>query len=147
MRSTRILAVLWLTMLSQPLLAQSPLQLPSAPDDFRELLDDQRSGPCGQCGVVTAIRTQSREGQAPRNPGPTRRDTGGLGGNLTTTPIFGTGSTVQDARQAGAPVISYVITVRYDDGSFAFFDQDDEPVVRKGDRVRVVADRVELRND
>jgi hypothetical protein len=70
-----------------------------------------------------------------------------MGGMLTTTPIIGSGSSVQDARKAGTPRVSYVITVRYEDGSFAFIDQADEPVLRKGDRVQVIDGRVELRHD
>lgn len=149
MQHRRILAALSLALaLPATLLAQSDLQLPSGQDDYRELLEEPRSGPCERCGVVTGIRTQSREAARPRNPAATaRRDTGGIGGNLTTTPIIGTGSVVADARKAAAPVISYVITVRYEDGSFAFIDQDDEPAVSKGDRVRVVEGRVELRSD
>jgi hypothetical protein len=46
-----------------------------------------------------------------------------------------------------APITTYVITVRYEDGSFAFIEQSDQPVVSKGDRVRVVEGRVEPRND
>jgi hypothetical protein len=37
--------------------------------------------------------------------------------------------------------------VRYEDGTYAFIEQHDEPVVSKGDRVRVVEGRVELRQD
>ena len=70
-----------------------------------------------------------------------------MGGSLTTTPIIGSGSSVRDARKAGAPLVSYVLTVRYDDGSYAFFEQADEPVLRKGDRVQVIDGRVELRKD
>ena len=37
------------------------------------------------------------------------------------------------------------MTVRYDDGSYAFFEQDDEPNFAKGDRVDVIDGRVERR--
>ncbi|MQM32605.1 MAG: hypothetical protein CRU78_19770 [Candidatus Accumulibacter phosphatis] len=66
---------------------------------------------------------------------------------MVTTPVLASGTTVKDARQAAAPVLIYVLTVRYEDGSFAFLEQSDEPTVHKGDRVRVVEGRVELRND
>jgi hypothetical protein len=39
---------------------------------------------------------------------------------MLTTPVLASGSTVKDARQAAAPVLVYVLTVRYEDGSFAF---------------------------
>lgn len=134
-------------LVSSPSLAQAPLRLPSSAQDYRDLLQDPRGGPCAQCGVVTAIQTRSHEGPAPRNLAPAAGDSGGLGGNLRTTPILGTGDVVAEARKGRAPVVSYVITVRYLDGSYGFIDEDREPVVRRGDPVRVVEGRVELRND
>jgi hypothetical protein len=62
-------------------------------------------------------------------------------------PCIGTGSAVADAREANAPVTTYIISVRYEDGSFTFVEQDDPPVIVKGDRVRVFDGRVELRQD
>ncbi len=149
MQSTRMLAAVWLLLAVPPLsLAQSSLQLPSGEEDYRVLLEEQRSGPCERCGVVTGIRTQNHEPARSRNPAAVSQDEmSGMGGSLTTTPIIGSGSSVRDARKAGAPLVSYVITVRYDDGSYAFIEQADEPVPRKGDRVQVIDGRVELRKD
>lgn len=142
MQCTRVLAALWLALAASPLsLAQSPLKLPSGDDDYRQLIDEQRGGACEHCGVVTAIRSQQHEG--PRRPNPAPPTAPGL----TTAPLIGTGTAVQDARQATAPITTYVITVRYEDGSFAFIEQSDQPMVSKGDRVRVVEGRVEPRND
>ncbi len=67
--------------------------------------------------------------------------------SLVTTPIIGTGRVVEDARSANAPMTTYVVTVRYEDGSYAFIEQYDEPAVSKGDQVRVFEGRVEPRND
>lgn len=67
--------------------------------------------------------------------------------SLVTTPIIGTGSVLEDARSANAPMTTYVVTVRYEDGSYAFIEQYDEPAVSKGDQVRVFEGRVEPRND
>lgn len=146
-----VVAVLWLTLaLPHLTLAQSTLDLksPSGDDIYRELQEEQRSGPCERCGVVFRVRSESRQGSGRRDPAnAARRDVGSVDGHMVTTPLIGTGSTVKDSRKAAAPVLIYVITVRYEDGSFAFFEQNDEPAVHKGDRVRVVEGRVELRND
>lgn len=137
--------------LPPPALAQSKLQLqlPSAEDTYREMQQqEQRSGPCDRCGVVYRTRTENRQGPGRRDPGNAAgRDFDSPDGHMVTTPIFGSGSTVKDARQAAAPMSIPIVTVRYEDGSFAAFEQVDEPVVREGDRVRVVDGRVELRND
>lgn len=146
-----IVAALWLTLaLPRLSLAQDKLdlKLPSGEEVYRELQEDQRSGPCERCGVVFRIRSERRQGQGRRDPADAaRRDVGSIDSHMVTAPMIGTGSTVKDSRKAAAPVLIYVITVRYEGGSFAFFEQHDEPAVRKGDRVRVVEGRVELRND
>ncbi|HRQ95764.1 MAG TPA: hypothetical protein PK440_12315 [Candidatus Accumulibacter phosphatis] len=90
---------------------------------------------------MTAIRQQTHEGPRQRPSAPA------LAPSLVTAPIIGTGTVVEDARQVNAPLLSYAVTVRYEDGTYAFIEQHDEPTVRKGDRVRVVDGRVELRND
>ena len=142
MQRARILVAIGLAVALTPLsLAQSHLKLPSSQDDYRELIEEERSGPCERCGVVTAIRSQTHEGPRPRSPAPA------IAPSLVTAPIIGTGSAVEDARHANAPVTTYVVTVRYEDGTYAFIEQYDEPVVSKGDRVRVVEGRVEPRND
>ncbi|MCB1940444.1 MAG: hypothetical protein KDI53_00055 [Candidatus Accumulibacter sp.] len=150
MPQTMILAALGLLLATpQATLAQGQLQLPRGDADYRQLQQEElRSGPCERCGVVYAIRTLSRAGSGRRDPAAAvGRDVGAAGSHLVTAPIIGSGSTVKDARKANAPVRSYEITVRYEDGSFASIAQSDEPLVRKGDRVRVVDGRVELRND
>lgn len=131
-------------------LAQSglQLQLPSGEDTYREMQQEQRAGPCELCGVVYRTRSEKRAAGARREAlNPARQDISSADGHMVTTPLLGSGSTVRDARQANAPVLIHIITVRYDDGSFASFEQVDEPVVRQGDRVRVVDGRVELRSD
>ena len=57
-------------------------------------------------------------------------------------PIIGTGTTVPDGRKSPMQT-SWRITVRYDNGHYATFDQGDEPSVRKGDKVRVAQGRVQ----
>lgn len=131
-------------------LAQSKLQLqlPSAEESYREIQQEQRNAPCERCGVVYRTRTEKRAGPGRRDPASAARQSpGSPDGHMATAPIIGSGSSVKDARKAAAPVLMHIVTVRYDDGSFASFEQIDEPAVREGDRVRVVDGRVELRND
>ncbi|WP_291995439.1 hypothetical protein [Candidatus Accumulibacter sp. ACC003] len=132
----------------QLVVAQTALQLPSGDEDYRQLQQEQRSGPCQLCGVVFAIRTLTAAGSGRRDPAAAaRRNVGAADAHMVTAPIIGTGSTVKDDRQARAPVRSYELTIRYEDGSFASITQSEPPLVHKGDRVRVVDGRVELRND
>jgi len=140
-RKNDVLVLLLLSVINCPSMAQTPLKLPSSDDDFRALAGASQLGPCERCGVVQGIRTQAHAGPKMTNPAPV------IAPSLVSTPLIGTGSTVEDARHRNDPVVVYVITVRYDDGTFAFIEQHDEPVVHKGDRVQVVEGRVELRRD
>lgn len=119
--------------------AQSNLILPSSPDDYRKLAKPaQAPGPCTTCGVVSNVRSQQVDigKNVPQaTPG---------GAVLQGTPIIGTGTAVQDARKSSIET-TWKVTVRYDNGQYAAFDQDDEPTVRKGDKVRVIDGRVEPR--
>ena len=133
------LAIAW------PLLshAQSKLILPQNQDDIRRLTERADAGPCvNKCGVVTDARSATRQrsqGRAPEAP-----PVSGIGNNVATTPIIGK-KAVKEARNADQPVTFYKLTVRYDDGTYAFFEQDDEPNFAKGDRVDVIDGRVERR--
>ena len=123
--------------------AESELVLPSGHDDFSKLMETPRNGPCEKCGVITDVHSERRQ--------VTRRDTmapvpsSGISSGIKTTPIVGSGTTVKDARSAHQPDTFYKMTVRFDDGTYAFFEQDDEPTVRKGDKVEVVDGRVARR--
>ena len=130
-----------------PLLAaaQSQLVLPRNQDDIRRLTEQAApAGPCVKCGVVTDLRSATRERSA--NRAPDALPPNDIGGNLTTTPIIGK-KAVKAARNANSPVTFYKLTVRYDDGTYAFFEQDDEPDFAKGDRVDVIDGRVVRRAD
>ena len=141
---TRLWKILAGLAFALPLLAsaQSQLILPQSQDDIRRLSDAVSSGPCAKCGVVTDLRSATRERDAKRAP--QTLPPSDIGGNLTTTPIIGK-KAVKAARNANQPVTFYKLTVRYDDGSYAFFEQDDEPNFAKGDRVDVIDGRVERR--
>lgn len=147
----RFLVAALLTGFFFPVAAQSKLVLPQSADDVRKYMaaPDAR---CPGCGVVSNVRRLAAPGEAgdsgqeaeivthaTGDPGPGR--------DVQTATIIGTGSEsraarAERARSAPAP---WRITVRYDDGSYASFDQDDRPSVRKGDRIQVVAGRVERR--
>ena len=140
-RPWKTLACLALTL---PLLshAQSKLILPQSQDDIRRLSEAAPAGPCVKCGVVTDLRSETREPSRSRTP--EAPPVSGIGNNVATTPIIGK-KAVKEARSANQPVTFYKLTVRYDDGSYAFFEQDDEPNFGKGDRVDVIDGRVERR--
>jgi len=143
---------LWKTLaglaLALPLFAQaqSKLILPQTQDDIRRLTERADAGPCvNKCGVVTDVRSASRQ------PGPSRASAtppaSGIGGDVTATPIIGRGSAVKDARNANKPITFYKMTVRFDDGTYAFFEQDDEPAAKKGDKVEISEGRVVRRTE
>jgi len=120
-----------------PSLAQSNVILPSSPEDYSKLAKPALPpGPCTTCGVVTNVRSEQKE--VSRNPLPAT-----LGGPaIQGAPIIGTGTTVQDGRKSPKQT-SWKVTVRYDNGQYATFDQSDEPSVHKGDKVRVAEGRVQ----
>ena len=126
-------------------LAQSKLILPQSQEDIRQLTKKEDAGPCVRCGVVTNVRSESRERTQSRESTPP--PAGGMGNDSATTPIFGSGSTVKDARNATKPTTYYKLTVRYDDGKYAVFEQDDKPEMQKGDKVEAINGRLERRSN
>ncbi len=130
---------LLIVLLAPAVQAQSNLILPKNPDDIRALTKPAaESGPCTTCGVVTNVRSEQVDigKKAPQaTPG---------GAVLQGAPVIGTGTAVQDARKSSKQT-RWKVTVRYDNGQYAAFDQDDEPAVRKGDKIRVPEGRVEPR--
>jgi hypothetical protein len=129
-----------LALLALALPARAELILPQTQDDIRQLSTKADSGPCVKCGVITDVRSERRQptaGQTTAAP-----PASGIGNNVATTPLIGSGSAVKDARNAKKPVTVYKMTVRFDDGTYAFFEQDDQPAVSKGDRVEVIDGRV-----
>ena len=126
-------------------LAQSDLILPQSAEDFRQLGMKSNTEPCVRCGIVTDIFAQSRE-IAP-NDSPSALPASGVGNSIGTTPILGSGTTVKDARNANKPTTFFKATVRFDDGTYAFFEMDDKQGLRKGDKVEVVEGKLEARLD
>lgn len=140
-----ILASLLFALLLPMASAQSKLILPSSQDDISKLMEQADAGPCEKCGVITDIHSERRQIRDRDTMQPVPAS--GISSGIATTPIVGSGTTVKDARNANKPETFYKMTVRYDDGTYAFFEQDDQPNVRKGDKVEVIDGRVELRNE
>ena len=138
-----LLTALLLALCAGPGLS-AELKLPQGPDDFRALAAPENTGPCARCGVVTDVRSASR--QATDKPSPATTPSAGVGSNVATTPIVGSGGAVKNARQAARPVTYYKLSVRFPDGTFAFFEQDEQPAVVKGDTVEIVDGRVVARS-
>ena len=126
-------------------LAQSNLILPKNLDDIRQLTKEENVGPCIKCGVVTNVRNEDRQPTA--GPRPNQPSASGIGTNIVTTTIVGSGSVVKDAREAMKPTTYYKTTVRYDDGTYGVFEQDEQPAFQKGDRVETFEGRLELRSE
>jgi len=113
---------------------------------------------CPDCGVLRSVREvrTERKGRAPDVyvTSPQYQDARPFDKPLIGPAIslsWGAGSSSQPKIGAvGSPEmqqrlidISYEITVRFDDGRFGLFDQDNADGLRPGDRVRVVKGRVE----
>lgn len=128
---------------------ETTLKLPQSADDMRKYMasGDAR---CPGCGVVSNIRQVEPEDLGGRSPDAgveIRTGESGPGDEIQTVTLAGTGSASRAARQQAAkpPAKPWRVTVRYDDGSYASFDQDDRPHVSRGQRVQVVSGRVEPR--
>ncbi len=130
---------LLIALLASTVQAQSTLILPKNADDIRALTKPAAtSGPCTTCGIVTNVRSEQVD-IGKKTPLTTPGGT-----VLKGAPIMGTGTDVQDARKSSKQA-RWKVTVRYDNGQYAAFDQDGEPAVRKGDKIQVIDGRVELR--
>ena len=133
-------AFLWFALaLPATVMAQRELILPQNLDDIRQLSKQAEAGPCDKCGVVTDISSKQRELRHRQNTP--------LPGSpvMATTPVIGSGDVVKEAREPLTSSTSYVVTVRYDNGAYAFFEQDDQPTVRRNGSVQVSEGRVVLR--
>ena len=125
--------------------AQSNLILPKSLDDIDALSKGLNSAPCVKCGIVTNVRSEERQPTATSRPN--QPSASGIGTTIAISSFFVSGCVVKDAGQAMKPTTYYKINVRYDDGPSAFFEQDDEPNIKKGDKVETYEGRLELRQD
>ncbi len=130
---------------------ETRLILPQSSEDMRKYMSPANAR-CPGCGVVTNLRQVNPEEDdvVVRSEASMELRTGdaGVGEDIQAVPIFRSGaSSAREERQEAArlPTRPWRITVRYDDGSFATFDQDEPPGVSRGQRVHVVSGRVEPR--
>lgn len=128
-----------------PAAAETPLILPKNPAELRQMTTEPTGSQCPQCGVVTSIRKGAEEMEAPdpgQNLAPSYMNDG-PGDNVGAVPLLG--KTAKEARQQMAPSSSadYLVTIRYDNGNYAVFEQQEKPDLRKGDRIKVQDGKVE----
>lgn len=127
-------------------MADTPLKLPESYKDVQNVLQKPDDGPCTTCGIVVSVRSgtpASTSGPARPNLAKNPTVLGGPGGPLVAVPIAGAGGESREYRKLQTPAAVYIVTVRYDNGYYNAIEQQDEPQVRKGDRVRVTDGRVE----
>ncbi len=131
------IAALTLILAGSPAIAQSSLKIPRTSDEMRDLLEKVDHG-CSSCGVVTDI-TELQGTNNSNSTNVSRPGTdAGPGPGVRTTPII-------SSKTDGQSNSRWRVTVRYDNGQYAAFEQVDPPTVVKGDNIRVITDRVELR--
>ena len=139
-RSIRPIACALFLFASAPLLAQTNLILPKSAEDIRALSKQTETAVCPPCGIVTNIQPVQRDPVAKHSavtPEP----------GLETTAVFASNTPRKQLRQERQPKMEtyYKISVRFDDGTYAIYDQDETPVVQKGDRVGLSDGKVVLR--
>lgn len=124
-----------------PAFAQTQLQLPQTHERFIELIRESEQGPCGKCGVVLSVRAAPlrNDAGAParQQAQPGAAAAAGPGEAVATTPVVGRAARDYRKELKTPPASGYVVGIRYDDGSYGTVEQDEEPRVRKGDRVRL----------
>ena len=126
--------------------ADTSLKLPESYKDMEKGMQTPDDGPCTNCGIVVSVRSGTPgSGTGPARPNVAKNPTvlGGPGGPLVAVPILGAGGEAKEYRRPQAPTSVYIVTVRYDNGAYGAIEQEVEPQVRKGDRVRVNEGRVE----
>jgi hypothetical protein len=122
--------------------AQTKLNLPLNAAEMRKYMSDFDNA-CPGCAVVTNVRQlQQNDTDADAGSEPSQRDV--LGGSVYIKPIFSTGGDAAKS-QGNTATGKWRITVLYDNGSYAVFDQLLKPELMKGDPVQVVAGHVERR--
>ena len=146
----QILVLLAVGFIQWAFAAEQKLDIPQSPAEMKQFMDAGNSR-CSGCAVVTSVRSIKPEGSSGQNAAQeANRPMRGDSPVEETRPvtIAGTGpQTNKELRQSQfkPPAPAWRIAVRYDDGTYATFDQAEKPALRKGDRVRVVNGRVEPR--
>ena len=135
------LAMLCLS-ISSAVAAQTALNIPMNAAEMRNYMSDFDNS-CPGCGIVTNVRpvqANDTNAEAGGEPGPEDIE----GDRVYIIPIFSTGGDSSKSHGNNATG-KWRVTVLYDNGSYAAFDQLLKPEVMKGDAVRVVSGRVERR--
>lgn len=133
----RRLLVLLLSLSFAPLLFAegTDLVVPDSPEEMEKTLGD--NAPCNGCGLVTDVRHQaSAPDQDPSQPYTIVEATV----SSSETQVYENGVETYDSD--GPTGGTWLITVRYDDGSYAVHESGTRPSVEQGDRVRVVSGQV-----
>jgi hypothetical protein len=122
--------------------AQTALKIPMGATEMLKYMGDYDNA-CPVCGTVTNVRAvQANDAGTETDVAPGPEDIGG--DTVYIKPIFSTGR--DSAKSHGNTATGkWRITVLYDNGSYATFDQLQKPEVMKGDAVQVEAGRVERR--
>jgi hypothetical protein len=122
--------------------AQTALNIPMNAAEMRKYMGDYDNA-CPVCGTVTNVRAvQANDTGSETDIAPGPEDIGGE--TVYIRPLFSTGGDSAKSHESAATG-KWRITVLYDNGSYAVFDQLQKPAVMKGDPVQVVAGRVERR--
>ncbi len=119
--------------------AQTKLVIPMGFVEIRQLMSDYDNY-CPTCAVVTNVRMINDDGGDVEYSGVDGPED--ISGNtVLIRPIIS--SSRQSTRIASSR--QWRITVRYDNGAFAFFEQPEKPEIRKGDEVQIIEGCVQLR--
>jgi hypothetical protein len=145
--SLHLAAALLFAAASLPAPAQTGLKIPQDAGAMQKLIEEPTDADCTRCGVVVSAMTGlSAAPRNPQRPNLARNPTlmGGPGGQLGTVPIVGAGGAAKQYREPDGPISVWVVVVQLDDGRLERIEQETDPRVRKGDRVRVTDRGVEL---
>jgi len=135
------LLVLLLSLALAPMLYAGELDL-TIPDPAENTQSDNT--PCKGCGVVTNIRQLAPETEdVPSAPDSPYLITFGEATREPKGDVDTSGVRINTWEEWPKGV--WQTTVRYDDGSYAVFDQETQPTLRQGDRVQVISGKPVLR--
>ncbi len=132
----------------QKMMSKKTAAAPAVQPAVQPLGQPMAPGTCRECGVIEFVREVERGGQA----GGTGAVAGGVAGAVVGRGVsndrnrtFGTIAGAVGGALAGHQIEKHVktnkfweIAVRFDDGSARAFQQEQQPLWRQGDRVRVI---------
>lgn len=116
--------------------AQTRINLPLDAAEMRKFMSDYDNA-CPTCAVVTNLRGINEDGGEFEYSG-VEGPEDIAGNNVLIQPIFSSNKVSTKIGSAS----KWLVSVRYDNGSYASFEQLQKPVVMKGDMVQIVEGRV-----